>query len=461
MRTHLATILLATSACQHVVEIPNTEPASIHAKRISSNRNLDLLFVIDDSASTNDKQVVFASNLPVMAAALDNFPGGRPNLHIGVVSSTVDIGVDGFANGGEGCPHPDPTDDGLLHNTATVEGCSPPDGQFITDIGTASGPRVTNYTGSLAETLSCIAQLGSSGCGFEAPLEGMKRALDGSRAENAGFLRPDAYLGIIILTDEDDCSVADPTLFSLPPATVGPGDFRCQPLNAYDCDQPISATTGGTYTNCTVHHGGYLHDPAEYAGFLATLKDPLQMVVALIAGDPSPTIATGALTIDGATQALALEPTCNATINGNPDIGRPANRLFEFTREFGDQGVFQSVCQSDYSAAITAIGNSVFAMMSPCLEGDISPTDTDLTNPGIQPACTVVDQVQVGTASEQDTAIPACQMLDASTPEAGVRPCWWVSPDTTCATPTDFSIHIERSIPAPAGSVVDVTCIGA
>ena len=108
--------------------------------------DIDILFVIDNSASTSDKQTVFAANFPKFVAALDAFPTGRPNLHIGVVTSTVDIGVQGF---GPGCPSPDTNDNGLLQNTPRITGCSPPTGRFISDIKNSTGGRTTNYTGQL------------------------------------------------------------------------------------------------------------------------------------------------------------------------------------------------------------------------------------------------------------------------------------------------------------------------
>ena len=70
---------------------------------------------------------------------------------------------------------------------------------------------VKNYTGQLEDVFTCIAAVGDSGCGFEQPLASVVRALgaDGRPAppENQGFLRPDALLFIVLLTDEDDCSV--------------------------------------------------------------------------------------------------------------------------------------------------------------------------------------------------------------------------------------------------------------
>src|SRR5688572_15802656 len=56
------------------------------AKDIPVTVELDLLFVIDNSASTREKQTVFAANFPRFVEALEAFDGGLPNLHIGVVS---------------------------------------------------------------------------------------------------------------------------------------------------------------------------------------------------------------------------------------------------------------------------------------------------------------------------------------------------------------------------------------
>src|SRR5207249_3506706 len=140
---------------------------------------------------TLDKQTVFAQNFPRFVQALDAFPMGRPNLHIGVVNSTIDIAAPGFASGG--CPTPDPHDNGLLQNVPKLPGCTPPNGQFLSDLENPDGSRTVNYTGTLEQALSCIALVGTGGCGFEAQLEAMKRALDRSRPENAGFLRNGAY----------------------------------------------------------------------------------------------------------------------------------------------------------------------------------------------------------------------------------------------------------------------------
>jgi hypothetical protein len=418
-------------------------------KDVGLTTELDILLVVDDSTSTSDKQELFAANFPKLVQALDAFPGGRPNVHIGVVSSTVDLGVP-FGQ----CPHPDTTEDGRLQNTPRVSGCSPPTDRYIDDEKLPDGTRKTNYTGTLDQELSCVALLGSKGCGFEAELEGMKRALDGSRPENAGFRRPGAYLAVIILTDEDDCSVpaGNTSLFTMPDDQIGGGDFRCT-VAAYDCDTPISPTQDGSYTNCKPKTMGLEGDPVSYFSFLKTLTND-HVVVAVVAGDPTPDIMTGPL--NG--QDPSLLQSCSTTINGNTAIARPAIRLSAFVTPAGSRGLFDTVCQSDYGPIMTDIGNLIFSDVTPCIDGDVDVTDQDTTMPGTQLQCDVTDIVDPDTAQESQTVVPRCPMTGAMTPDpAGPRPCWWVGADASCPAP-NLSLHVERATAPPAGTTLRMTC---
>jgi hypothetical protein len=433
-------------------------------KAIPVSADIDILFVIDNSASTSDKQTVFAANFPQFVAALDMFPTGRPNLHIGVVTSTVDVGVQGF---GPGCPSPAPNDNGLLQNTPRITGCSPPTGRFISDIKNGTGGRTTNYSGTLDAAFSCIAQVGATGCGFEAQLEAMKRALDSSRPENAGFIRNGAYLAVIFLTDEDDCSVKDTSIFSLGSGATGPGDFRCQPLYAYKCDSgAISASGPGTYTGCTPRTDSYLQDPAFYFQFLTSVKPPEQIVVAAVIGDPKldmngkANIGTGPITTPF-NQTLALLPSCNAVINGNATIGRPGIRLASFLANFGsNRGKTYSICQSDYTPALKDIGNTLFNAISPCLEGDVDTRDIDPAT-GTQLDCTVTDVQNAGTSSQTSTLLPACKMSGPTTVDpSSTVPCWFADQSVAnCpTTTTHYEINFKRNSPPATGTTTEVEC---
>jgi hypothetical protein len=451
-------------------------------KAIPVSADIDILFVIDNSNSTADKQALFAANFPRFVQALDAFPSGRPNLHIGVVSTSVGTGSD--ADFGTACAKRLPNDDGLLQNTPRANGgsCPAPSGRFIIDIKSGA-TRNQNYTGTLDQALPCIATLGTSGCGFEAQLEAMKRALDGSRVENQGFIRQGAYLAIVILTDEDDCSVRDPSIFSLNQANVGAGDFRCQPLYAYKCDQAIVATGGGSYTNCKPLTGGYLQDTSAYFSFLSSVKDPSQIVVAVIGGiddatgkPPNPAgqnIDTGMIGPLPFTQNLALKPSCQNTSAATLSIGRPGIRLADFVSQFGTRGRYYSVCENDYSQALADIGTQLFNAISPCLEGKIDDSQFDPMQTGQNLQCTVSDVQNLGASGQTESLIPPCTMQagpsnvgmdmcpNGPCPTPGQSlPCWYVRQNqpSCMTTDTHLEIHVVRNMPPATGVTELVSC---
>jgi hypothetical protein len=437
MRSFVLIALLAGCIDRHVTDLPPlAEPVVV--KNIPLDAEMDILLVVDNSASTADKQKNFKDNFDKLVTVLDSFPGGRPNLHIAVVDTTVDIGVPGFG----GCPSPDPQDDGLMQT-----GNCGIAGRFVIDEASASGRNV-NYNGLLKDAVTCAASVGSTGCGFEAPLEAMKRAF--ARPENTGFLRPGATLAIVFLTDEDDASTKDSSVFSLAGSS---DDFRVQPLYAYACDQTISASAPGTYTGCKPRTDSYLTDPASYVQFLSTIKDPSQTVIAVIASPPpgfatddapaqhaninTDAIVTGPLTLNGHTQPLALQPSTTCTIDGGAAIGRPALRLAGFARNYAsDHARFYNVCQPDYSEALVDIGNNIIKTTDPCIEGNV-----------LEPLqCSVMD-----VQGDAQQLIPACG--------TGATPCWHADPTPRCAyTPSGLELVIDRASAPPAGTVINVQC---
>ena len=80
-----------------------------------------------------------------------------------------------------------------------------------------------NYTGNLADVFTCIAALGETAAASSSQFAAITRALgaDGraAPAENQGFLRPDAYLAIVMITNEDDCSAPPACRCSTPSTT--------------------------------------------------------------------------------------------------------------------------------------------------------------------------------------------------------------------------------------------------
>jgi len=432
-------------------------------KVLSQNGDVDLLFVIDNSLTTANMQVALVQSLGPMVADFETSAGSMADLHVGVVSTTVGTGNSSVSLGAN-CPTTAPGDDGLLHDAligadtgGAVDGveCSACNlaGQFIT---------ATDSSCPLEVALGCMAELGTSGCGFEEPLEAMKRALDGSQPANAGFLRDDAYFAVVILTNQDDCSVKNPDFFSVQNAG-GLSDFRCT-MYGYQCDEQITpAQSAATYTGCTPLAGSaspYLQDTSYYEQFLAQLKDPSRLVVSVIAGadaqgnmpDPAGfTIQTGAVQIPGqpvtVEQDPALLPSCETTIDGTLETGRPGLRLADFVTRIGERAAFYSVCQSDYTESLADTATRTREAMTPCLEGAIDATD---------PRCTVEFVDQPDATHQHAQAVPEC-----TTAPSGST-CWTIAPDpVTCANttmfPSQLAVHIANG-GAPAGWFTQVTC---
>src|SRR5688572_472844 len=241
----LALVLMGAAGCpgREVAKVdPNQAKEQYHDIPVEVNRDIDILFVIDNSGSMAEEQASLATNFNRFVNVLENIEGGLPNIHLGVISSDLGAGPFNISDcDGNG-------DNGALQNAPRDGACSPPAGAFISDIANPDGSRTNNYTGTLAETFSCIAKLGIDGCGFEHHLESMKRALNGSQQKNNGFLREDAFLAVIFVADEDDCSAADTQVFDTSQTGVddplGPlSSFRCFEFGV-ECDVPNPRQVG-------------------------------------------------------------------------------------------------------------------------------------------------------------------------------------------------------------------------
>ncbi len=229
---------------------------------------IDLLFMIDNSISMADKQRMLAEAVPVLVQRLadplcidsdgnptggstsSGCPGGSPefppiqDIHIGIITSSLGN------HGGDVCV-PDPSESPpralndaaqLLPSVRTGLYSWNNTGFLVWDPRTGSDrpmpdphPGVSAREQSADELVSDftnqVTAAGERGCGYEASLEAWYRFLvdpepvsqitnDGQFSirgpinpvvieQRARFLRPDSILGIVMLTDENDCSVLD------------------------------------------------------------------------------------------------------------------------------------------------------------------------------------------------------------------------------------------------------------
>ena len=210
--------------CNGVPDEGLSTPPQVITPR-GQNRNADILFMIDDSGSMALNQANLVANFPVLMNTLRGFPGGLPDLHIAVVTSDlgrgVEQGIAGCIPGGKG---------GAFRAPA---GCLSTADSYIIESGNET---TKNYAGTIDQAFSCLATVGTLGCGLEHQLASAAVALGfwGTiPAANVGFLRPDALLAVAFITNEDDCSAPpDALIFDSSAATgqaspYGAYTFRC------------------------------------------------------------------------------------------------------------------------------------------------------------------------------------------------------------------------------------------
>jgi hypothetical protein len=213
---------------------------------------LDLLLVIDNSGGMSANQTnllmqlgpliemlvsprcVSPSNPTPHVCDRKSDPGDVPehlpvqSLHLGVVST--DLGTPGSTV--PGCANSDLGDDALLNPIRNGQALSrhepwtiaPPTFPRPTDCADPNQfPSFITFRSYGTDAMQfthdamCNAGLYVNGCGLESPLDAMYRALIlhdardvvSNDSPNAGFLREQALLAIVVLTDEEDGSVRD------------------------------------------------------------------------------------------------------------------------------------------------------------------------------------------------------------------------------------------------------------
>jgi len=427
-----------------VVELPATP-----------NRNLDLLFVIDNSPSMADKQNNLAVNFPNFIDRLEQLDGGLPDLHLGVINT--DMGTKGTDAGAPG-PAVGQVGNGGCSGSGsggnlTTNGSLDVTGNFITDTKDIDGTRLTNYTGTLATVFSDMARLGASGCGFEQPLHAMQAALDNNPA-NVDFLRSDALLAVLFLTDEDDCTISSPALLTSDTTTLGAlQSFRCTRFGV-TCDQggatPDAMNAVGQKTACHSRTAeDFLDDVGSYHDFLVGLKDSAsKVIVGGIVGDPTPVAVELRAPPGGGTAVEALAHSCMYTdVQSVVEVADPAVRMQSFFDLFPDRAATTTICQPDLSTGLDELGKLVQrAIGTPCITQDL--VDIDAGTPGLQVDCIVRDVV-----GQVITEIPACE------DNGGVQPCWHLDTDALlCPDADNLKLVVDRAVSPDPATVTQMVC---
>ena len=493
------------------VESPKTtvtQETSVRVEQSVKNK-VDLLFLIDNSPSMAPKQNELRNRFPQLIKALDTFAaqGNPASYHIGVVNS--DLGAGPFTLNQGQCH---PGGDGAKLQVTPAANAQLPAGVSCTNFALSGGVRYIDYN-QLAGTnnimgvpdvptaFSCMAAVGEAGCGFEHQMEAAYRALHDQIPENNGFLRSDAILAVVFVTDEDDCS-APPTSDLFDPSTNGVNmygtlhSFRCTQFGVECNGQPVPPMSTSGLTGCTSQttaNGGKLFDVQKYIDFFTkpAVQGGVKVDVndVILVGITAPADPVGvSITMPCADQVNTpscpiLNHSCIAAANAQ-FFGDPAVRINSVVSSAKHNNL-TSVCDTDYTSAINALGDLIVsAIGAGCLNSPIA-NRADGT-----PDCVVTDVTANPDGSTATTEVPSCA-------ENGhVIPCWQeidklsqyqmqgctppgVTPPMTCKLPPTcqpvtnpldgkqqlVTISIDRGTdgtgkpnPAPPGTTANVSC---
>ncbi|MDQ2642732.1 MAG: hypothetical protein M3020_02875 [Myxococcota bacterium] len=322
-----------------------------------SPSKLDVLFMIDNSRSMADKQAVLQGAIPRFVqrliappcvdeagvqtgefAANGQCSNGVPeytpirDIHFGIVTSSL-----GDMGSGDACtPGVARLDDKGWLLPSVREGLTSYEDQgFLSwdPDGQKDPPGTADASQLVRDFTDQVTAVGEAGCGYEATLEAWYRflidpeppelvtkgtneqsiAVSPSKtllAQRAAFLRPDSVVAVVMLTDENDCSIIDygqgwivgrqqGGSFFLPRATsacsVDPNDECCFSCSSSDAGVPAGCTPPANDAECQKGQLPMAEDHPNLRCFQQKRRfgfDLLQPISRYVAGLTEPRIVT-------------------------------------------------------------------------------------------------------------------------------------------------------------------------
>ncbi len=439
--TALSLAALTLGCLEHPLKEVEYDKASVPkiAIDIKDNRDVDILFVIDNSGSMADEQARLARNFPVFVAALDAM---RADYRIGI--TTTDVAH-------PACKGATPEDGALVLRSCTeavaagafefagtdasaacTDQCKlgPEELALVPAADGKAHPWLESTLGqtnlqpgvSMADAFACYGPQGLDGCAFESTLEAMKRAVERARdVDGPGFMRDGSLLSVVVVTDETDCSsnrahddiftsndafwndetprLTSATCWRAGVACTGEGpEFKECHAENYSADGKPGATDP---------EAAVLHPVDRYVDYLAGLREDAdnqtdagprarEVLVSLIAGVPIG-YDQGAVDITYTAaepgseqdQQFGIAPGC-VPEGGGEGFAIPPVREREVAEAFTTDDVrnVYSICQDDYSPALEQIAAQIKQILTPACAG-VCLEDSDPTTPELEPICSL------------------------------------------------------------------------
>jgi len=280
--------------------------------------------------------------------------------------------------------------------TTPVSVVVPPDPSCGTGPQLNPGQRFIDFTAgvsdanAVAKQFGCIAKLGKNGCGLEQQLESALKAVTPSTStvtpffsrgtkghgdnDNRGFLREDAILAVILVTDEEDCSIPDESseLFNAGSKTFTEDiNIRCG-LDKYQGNlHPVERYINGfkslkpaAYANERIIFAGIVGIPLNPQKPTFSGKDELDALLALEAMKFVPENIPNSMN-------LRPRPACASVSDGTAS---PARRMVQVAKGFNENGVVTSICADEYASALKVIIQKIADQLTgACLPRKLSP----------------------------------------------------------------------------------------
>jgi hypothetical protein len=266
-------------------------------------------------------------------------------------------------------------------------------------------------------------------------------------------------LGIVILSDEDDCSGDPGATFFQEPVQGQAGSLRCALLGHVCGGQTVPpskdfrSTVGmcKPYERQATETNSRLINVKEFVDFVKAVKlgnEDKIIVSSIIGYTGNPETPYGLFerpSVFGGTE-LDISPTCSEATTGS---AAPGLRLEQFTRSFRNNTV-ATICQADLKNAMKQIGEK-FALVleNTCITSPL--VDTDLTTAGVQPDCQVRDRVPRDEGGYTEQPLPQCQF--------GGSPCWELTPDVACGSGYRTTVRRPNNTPPPPSTLQVVQCL--
>jgi len=456
-------------ACvSHPLTQPIPEPRQVTDVYITvaPMRHLDLLFMVDNSLSMKPKQEKMKTQFPELIEALrDPQDQTLPDLRIAIVDSDLGAGNSIQCKTGNGYG-----DMGQFQMRGAADCGANADAKWLE----YTKGQAMNFTGDVSKVFGCLAvNVGVNGCGFEHQLAALEWAFYlGDNKSQLDFLRPEAFLGIVLLTDEDDCSAPPETKMFATLEQQESWSLRCA-TRAHTCDGatlafPTASPMSAPYDSC--HARADATCDADVDTSAATSCNPLLSISKL--ADEVKQLKGGGAEADEKILVAAIYGTPRAGDTTarpykidrvpNPTPGSPVSEVYDywpvcydpdfmptgsgFDKTAADHGatgglriqafleqfkpesrLAYSICESDFGPAMAGIGkNLINRMGNLCVPYKLADSEAA---PGIQANCRVAFRIpemvtdakgiKSLTYKESPQSLPRC---DAShTPE-----CWEV-----------------------------------